>query len=208
MLLNNQILQKIHDYIELCSDKYQYHLNASVSFKRLYIYTTTPIIIFSSITTVLASLNGVNVDPRIAIAVFIFSGLTTIGQALAAFFEYNTSYSKHFDISNKYVNLSRMIESELYINYYSITDADTSNSDDNKAYVKYLFDKILVEFTNIQNNEIYIPMSSTQAIITPVQMLSLRPIIASTDASVTIKIPKAAVIANTSTGVPEPTSLL
>lgn len=161
MKLNNEVREKINDYYNSCKLKYYYHLEAAVKFKKMYIYTTMPIIIFSSITTVLASYNGSTVDQRLAIAVAIFSGLTTIGQALISFFEYGAKYERHFAISNKYINLSRMIDNEVYINFWNTKDEPET---DNKVYVKFLFDKIYAEFISIQDIELYLPsQSSTRA---------------------------------------------
>lgn len=156
MKLSENIITKINEYYATCIAKYQYHLASAQRYKSLYIYTTTPIIIFSSITTVLASYNGSGIDPNLAIAVAIFSGLTTIGQALASFVEYNTKYTSHFTVSNKFMNLARMIETEITVNYFNtINEVDDEVA--TQKYVKYLFEKIYTEFVTLQDGEPYLP---------------------------------------------------
>jgi hypothetical protein len=157
MKLPEKVLDKINEYYKFCIIKYHYHLKAAEKYKLLYIYTTAPIIVFSSITTVLASYNGNTIDQNLAIAVAIFSGLTTIGQALVSFVEYNTKYTAHFAISNKFMNLARMIETEVTINYFN-TINDNDDETITKAYIKFLFDKIYTGLTTIQDAEPYLPM--------------------------------------------------
>jgi hypothetical protein len=164
MKFDNQIIDKINEYYITSKLQCYYHLKAAEKFKLLYVYTTTPIIVISSITTVLASYNGNIIDVRLAIAVAICSGITTVGQALIAFFEYNTQYTEHINTSNKYTNLARMIETEFFTNYTNIsTDAETA------AYIKYLFGKLYSEFMNIQNNAPYLATSISEKKYTNVQ---------------------------------------
>lgn len=151
----DQIIRKLNDYYITCKLKYYQHLKMAEKYKSLYINTMPPIIILSSLTTVLASYNGSITDPALTIAVAIFSGLTTIAQALVAFFEFNTKYENHISASNKYITLSRMIEVEIYTNYYGQVD----NIEQEKEYIKYLFEKIQKEMDTIQNTMPSIPVS-------------------------------------------------
>lgn len=151
MRLPVQILKKLNDYYVTCKSRYYKHLKVAELYRTMYLNTTMPIIILSSMTTVLASFNGSFTDYRLAIAVAIFSGLTTIGQALVSFYEFNSKYESHLSISNKFINLSRMIETEIYTNYYNTSNADV------EEYVKYLFEKIQKEFINIQESELPLP---------------------------------------------------
>lgn len=157
MKLSQAVLNKVNKFYNVCIVKYLYHLNAATKYKQLYIYTTTPIIIFSSITTVLASYNGNTIDPSLAVAVAIFSGLTTIGQALVSFVEFNVKYTTHFAVSAKFMNLARLIESEITINYLNTQD-ETNDEEKTAIYVKYLFDMINAQFKVIQDAEPYLPM--------------------------------------------------
>jgi energy-converting hydrogenase Eha subunit E len=157
MKLSKKVIEKINEYYKSCIVKYHYHLKAAENYQTLYLYTTAPIIIFSSITTVLASYSSNIVSQDLAIAVAVFSGLTTIGQALVSFVEYNTKYAIHFSISNKFKNLSRMIETEVAVNYFNAMD-EPNDENTTKEYVKYLFNKIYTEFINIQEIEPYLPM--------------------------------------------------
>lgn len=152
MQLDSQIVKKINDYYTTCKLKYYYHLKAAEKYKVLYIYTTAPIIVLSSITTVLASYNGNIVDVRLAIAVAIISGITTVGHALVSFFEYNSQYQAHIVASNKFTNLSRLIETEFFTHYLN-----TSTSEETNIYIKSLFEKLYREFMNIQDNAPYLP---------------------------------------------------
>jgi hypothetical protein len=151
MKLPVQILKKLNDYYVTCKSRYYKHLKVAELYRNLYMNTTMPIIVLSSMTTVLASYNGSVVDYRLAIAVAVFSGLTTIGQALVSFYEFNSKYESHLSISNKFINLSRMIETEIYINYYNTSKVDV------EEYIKYLFEKINKEFTTIQESELPLP---------------------------------------------------
>lgn len=157
MRLNSQIVNKINDYYTTCKLKYYYHLKAAEKYKMLYIYTTAPIIVLSSVTTVLASYNGNIVDVRLAIAVAVISGITTIGHALVSFFEYNSQYEAHITTSNKFTNLTHLIETEFFTNYVNAT-----TDEETQIYVKYLFDKLYREFTNIQDNAPYLPSSISE----------------------------------------------
>lgn len=158
MKLSENILNKINEYYNLCITKYHYHLKSAIYYKTLYFYTTAPIIISSSITTVLASYNGSIISQNLAITVAIFSGLTTIGQALISFIEYNAKYTSHFAASNKFMNLARTLETEVIVNYFN-TINDTEDENATKAYVKYLFDKINSELTTIQDGEPYLKIT-------------------------------------------------
>ncbi len=151
MKLPVQILKKLNDYYVTCKSRYYKHLKVAELYRNLYMNTTMPIIILSSMTTVLASYNGSVVDYRLAIAVAVFSGLTTIGQALVSFYEFNSKYESHLSISNKFINLSRMIETEIYTNYYNTSKVDV------EEYIKYLFEKIQKEFITIQESELPLP---------------------------------------------------
>lgn len=151
MQLPVQILKKLNDYYITCKSRYYKHLKVAELYRNLYLNTTMPIIILSSLTTVLASYNGSVTDYRLAITVAVFSGLTTIGQALASFYEFNIKYESHLSISNKFINLSRVIETEIYTNYYNTSKIDM------EEYIKYLFEKIHKEFVNIQENELPLP---------------------------------------------------
>lgn len=171
MKLSENIIAKINEYYTTCINKYTYHLKSAQRYKSLYVYTTTPIIIFSSITTVLASYNGNSIDPNLAIAVAIFSGLTTIGQALVSFVEYNTKYTSHFAVSNKFMNLARMIETEITVNYFNTVN-DPDDEVATQKYIKYLFEKIYTEFITLQDGEPYLPVvtqySTTYCVLIPV----------------------------------------
>lgn len=157
MKINNQVLKKINDYYVTSKVKYYEHLKLAEKNKNLYTRTTAPIIILSSLTTILASYNGNFVDVRLAVAVAVFSGLTTICQALSAFFEYNTKYEKHITTSNKFINLTRLIENEIYTNYYTYARNDSISEREMDEYVKELFSKIQKELINIQDTETYVP---------------------------------------------------
>lgn len=151
MKISQEILNKLNEYYEFCKTKHIKHLKIAEKYDTLYKYTTAPVIIISSLTTVLASYNSSIVDPRLAISVAIFSGLTTICQSLISFFEYNVRYEKHLNVSNKFINLSRAIETEMYTNYYFESEND--------EYIKFLLEKIQKELTNIQDAEPYLPSS-------------------------------------------------
>lgn len=151
MKIDSNILKKLSDFYVACKHKYYKHLRMAEKYKTLYHYTTTPIIVLSSLTTVLASYNGNVTDYRLAIAVAIASGLTTIGQALVSFFEYNSKYEAHLAASNKYLNLARLIETEVYINLYNSTNQNIEEE------VKFLFETIHKELINIQESEPILP---------------------------------------------------
>lgn len=152
MKLNTQVIRKINEYYTFCKYKYQAHTKAAEKYNSLYMYTTAPIIILSSITTILASYNGSpSSDYRwLALTVAVFSGTTTVCQSLASFLEFKNKYQEHFITATKYLALARMIENEFYINYYNCDPNDPDNKL-NEAYIKNLFEKIYAEFLNIQS---------------------------------------------------------
>jgi hypothetical protein len=155
MKINKHILHKLNEQYLTCKTRYYKHIKAAEHYKNLYIKTTIPIILFSSITTVLASFNGNFMNMQFAIVVAGFSGLTTISQALASFLEYNTKFDGHTNSANKFINLARFIETEVYTNYYSIK---TSTDEDDYTFIKILMEKIQKEFSSIQDVEPYIPL--------------------------------------------------
>ena len=155
MELNVQIFKKIDEYYTFSKFRNVAHLKAAEKYKGLYLSTTTPIILLSTTTTVIASYNGNLINQWVAVAVAIFSGATTICQALAAFFEFNIKYETHFKTSNKYYNLARLIENGFFTNYFN-TGLDITIKNE---YIKDLFEKIQMEFLNIQNSEPCLPPS-------------------------------------------------
>ena len=154
MKIDVHILNKLNDQYLTCKSKHYTHLKAAEYYKNLYVKTTVPIIICSSITTILASFNGNFISASFAIIVAVFSGLTTIGQALISFLEYNTKYDMHINSSNRFITLARYIETEVYTNYYSIKK---STEEEDYMFIKTLLEKIQKEFGTIQNVEPYIP---------------------------------------------------
>lgn len=149
MQQNKHIIKKINEHYAFCKIKYQAHKKAAEKYNDLYNNTTIPIIILSSITTVLASYNGTPEYKWLATVVAIFSGITTICHALASFLEFKNKYQDHLVVSNKYIALARLIETELYVKYYSAEVDD--------AYITNIFDKIYTELLNIQNGEPILP---------------------------------------------------
>ncbi len=134
--------------------RYYKHLKAAEYYKNLYVRTTIPIIITSSITTILASFNGSFTGAKFSIAVAVFSGLTTIGQSLTSFLEYNTKYDTHINSANKFIALAMSIETEVFTNYYAIRASD---GEDVLGFTRELLKKIQKDFGMIQDVEPYIP---------------------------------------------------
>lgn len=116
---NEHILHKLNEYYNLCKMKNFLHIKSAERYKNLYTLNTLPVIILSSTTTVLATYNSSNMGKYFSIAVATMSGLTTIWHSVNAFLEFNTRLEKHLLTANKYINLSRIIESEIYSNYYN-----------------------------------------------------------------------------------------
>ncbi len=154
MKINIHILNKLNEQYLTCKIRYFKHTKSAEYYKNLYIRTTIPIILFSSVTTILASFNGNFMNEQFSIIVAIFSGLTTIGQALSAFLEYNTKYDLHMNTANKFITLARYIETEVYSNYYTIKE---SSDEDEYVFIKNLLEKIQKDFGLIQDIEPYIP---------------------------------------------------
>lgn len=155
MRLNAEIIKKVNEYYTFCKVKNQAHTKAAEKYNNLYINTTAPTIVISTITTIFASYNGIPNIQWIAIAVAILSGITTVFQALTAFFEFKNKYQAHFDTASKYMKLLREIESDFYINYYnSAMAADPVLSE---KYIHEFFDKIHKEFINIQSTAPVLP---------------------------------------------------
>jgi hypothetical protein len=92
MKLSEEIINKINDYYTSCKGNAYKHLKNAETYKTLYNYTNTPLIVLSSLTTILASVNGNYPLTQIAIATAVISGLTTILQAISSFYEYNKKY--------------------------------------------------------------------------------------------------------------------
>jgi hypothetical protein len=202
---NNIILNKLNEYYLLCKSKHFKHTKSAEHYKKLYTWSNIPVIILSSSTTMLASYNTQALGPNFTIAVAICSGITTVWHSLNSFLEFNTKLEKHLVTANKYINLSRMIEKEIYINYYGNMRATTierplleqsqeqslqesheskelqepqeseellppqedlpqpppqpiDSTGENSKYIKYLFDFIQKELSNIQDIEPLIPL--------------------------------------------------
>lgn len=147
MSIDKNILTKLDQHYVSCKLKYYKHMRAAEYYKKLYINTTIPIILFSTFTTILASFNGNFAERSFGIIVAVFSGLTTIGQALSSFLEYNVKYETHKNVSSKYMQLSNTIEKEAYAAFYE-------NEND---IIKYLFEKLKKELSVIQDMEPIIP---------------------------------------------------
>lgn len=154
MKINIHILNKLNEQYLTCKSRYYKHIKTAEYYKNLYIRTTIPIILLSSITTILASFNGNFMNADFAIVVAVFSGLTTICQALASFLEYNAKYDLHLNIANKFITLARFIETEVYVNYYTIKE---TTDDANFTFIKNLLERIQKDFGSIQDVEPYIP---------------------------------------------------
>ena len=155
MRLTTQVLKKINDNYADCIVRHNAHLREAIWYNNLYVYTTSPIIILSSVTTVIASYNGNINSQAIAIAVAICSGLVTIAQALSSFLEFKNKYQISLDVSNRYISLARMIESEFYVNYYN---SNMDSSPESEGYIRDLFKKIQNELYNIQIVEPSLPI--------------------------------------------------
>lgn len=149
---SDAIVKKFNEYYVFCKIKYQAHLKAAEKYDALYIYTGTPIIILTTLTTILASYNVVQVGQGLAIAAAIVSCITTVSQALASFLEFKVKYTSHLNVSNKYILLARFIETEFYLPYNSSNPDDLSDE-----VVKTLFTKITTDLINIQDGEPCLP---------------------------------------------------
>ena len=150
MNVDKNIIKKVNDYYTFCKVKYQAHTKAAEKFNALYINTTAPVIILSAITTLLASYNGIPNFQWLATVVAIFSGATTVGQALVSFLEFKNKYQDHHLTAMKYIALMRTIESDFYVNYYS--QEISSDPVLKEKYIKAFFEKIQIEFNNIQSS--------------------------------------------------------
>jgi hypothetical protein len=102
----------------------------------------------------LASFNSSISSKYVGTAVAVLSGAVTIIQSLNAFLEYNTKYDGHFNCAIKFITLARMIETEVYVNYYNYKQ---TTSDEDHAFTKNLLTRIQKEFLAIQGTEPYIP---------------------------------------------------
>jgi hypothetical protein len=152
-----QIEKQINNYYTFSKAKYYAHLQAAIYYKSWYNYTTVPIILISSITTILASYNGNYNDQPMAVVVAVVSGITTIVHAFAAFFEFDAKSSASLTISNKYINLVRHIENNFFMNYLSNNDQMSSEA------MRSLFNYIQNELTNIQSIESTLPQKIANA---------------------------------------------
>jgi hypothetical protein len=152
MNIDYQIERQINSYYTYTKLKYHTHLQAAIYYKSWYHYTTTPLIIISSIVTVLASYNGSYNDQIMAITVAVLSGITTIMHAAKSFFEFDSKSTVSLGISNKYINLARYIENNFYTNY--ITNDDKISADS----MRIIFNFIQTELANIQSTEPTLPV--------------------------------------------------
>jgi ABC-type multidrug transport system fused ATPase/permease subunit len=156
MKLNNHILAKINDYYISSKVKFYAHARTAEIYNLLNIYLTLPVLIISTVNTLLASYNSNStvIDPTVALIVAILSAATTIGHAVLSYFDYGTKYQTHMSSSNNYQSLTRLMETEIYTNIYNDIDGTEIEQ---QNYTKYLFDKIATELDNIQSSEPYIP---------------------------------------------------
>lgn len=152
MEIDNNVKRQINSYYTYTKIKYYTHLQAAMYYKSWYNYTTTPLIIISSIVTVLASYNGSYNDRYMAISVAVISGIATIMQATIAFFEFDSKATTSLLVSNKYITLTRYIENTFYTDYI-VNDKKISNDS-----MRALFNAIQTELTNIQSIEPTPPM--------------------------------------------------
>ncbi len=152
-MFDQHITNKINDYYSFCKAKSYAHLKAAEMYKRLYNYTTAPVIVLSSITTLLASYNINTTLQSLIILTAVASGIVTISHALASFLEYNVKHNTHLKTSNSYMTLVLNIENDFLIEYY--------NNDNNlsKEFVTSFFEKIHNLLKNIKNNEPCLPSS-------------------------------------------------
>lgn len=151
-MLDKQIIKKINAYYSYCKAKHYAHLKAAEKYKILYNYTNSPIIVLSSITTLLASYNINTSYPYLVIITALLSGVITIAHALTSFFEFNIKYENCLKTSNKYIDLVWFIENEFFLKYY--TDDEI-----NEEYVINFFENIHKRLNSIQNNEPCLPPS-------------------------------------------------
>lgn len=144
---NSPVIKKLNDYYVICKTNNYKHNLAAEEFDKLYNYTTTPIIFITALTTVFSAYNSINtLEHWISICVTILSGITSISHSLASFFEFNKKYTYHSTSANSYIALVRVLENECLNNYTKIINNDAE-------YVQTLFNKIISELNNIQNNE-------------------------------------------------------
>lgn len=154
MRLTNQIIKKINDHYTFCKVKYQAHKKAAEKYNTLYVNTTMPIIIISSITTILASYAVSDQYKWLGNYVAICSGITTVCQALSSFLEFKNKYQEHLLVSNKYIALVRFLENEITVNYDNLESDDIEQDE---IYIKNLFERLKLELSNIQNSAPVLP---------------------------------------------------
>lgn len=153
--IDRNIIKKINDNYTFCKVKYQSHTKAAEKYNMLYIYTTAPVIIISTITTILASYNGLSGVQWLAILVAITSGITTVGQSLISFLEFKNKYQSHFITAKGYMKLIQMLNSDFYPNYFS--REITSDPVLREKYVKTFFADFYTKLTNLQDVEPVLP---------------------------------------------------
>lgn len=150
-MVDEQILRKINDYYSFCKAKHYAHLKAAENYKYLYNYTTSPIIVLSSLTTILASYSVNSEYIWLPMITAVLSGIVTIAHSLTSFLEFNIKHENHLKTSYSYINLAWLIENEFLIKYYNNPGEIT------ELYTVSLFEKIHKELVNIQNNELCLP---------------------------------------------------
>jgi hypothetical protein len=110
--LTNNLKKKYSKCLEL----HHRHSEAAEHYRNLYYYTNIPIIISSSVTTVVASFNGNFMNSELAIGVALLSGLTTIGHALTSFFEFGSKTDQHRNVANRYLIAAQTIDANICLN--------------------------------------------------------------------------------------------
>jgi uncharacterized protein YeeX (DUF496 family) len=141
----------LKSYYNQCKKQNSFHYESALYYRKLYIKYTIPVLILSSLVTVLSTFNTKSENNiPLSICIAVFSGVLTASQSLMAFLEYGERSNNHKNTLLNYNNLKRNIKKYLLL--YEFSDTDISLKE-----IKNIIETIHKDYSNIENTEPLVP---------------------------------------------------
>jgi len=137
--------KKFNSYVLFCYQKNEEHNAASIYFSKLYRLITYPLLVLSSVITMLASLNVSNDIEYLDIYIAVLTGLYSVIHSISTFVEYGNRSKCHEHTSNQYLSLARSLESQLFF--------ETSK----REHPRVMYEIVSRELFTISQNECNVP---------------------------------------------------
>jgi hypothetical protein len=123
-----------------CQYRSKYHLKTSQYYSLIYNIINSPLLIISSASAILMSMDKSEYDMPVTILTYIL----TSGHALLTFYQFNQLSEKHRNVSEKYSDFEMELEKILSI--------------DNDIELKNLLDQNIRRMSDIEKNSPTIPL--------------------------------------------------